>query len=189
MIPHRPASVAPTAYDPRTAPRPGRHAPSALPAWIATLLLATVAALSAGCASLPHHDPLSIDVAGIETLPGEGMELRLAVKLRVQNPNDSAIDYRGAALQMSLNGRRLATGVSDVAGTVPRYGETVLTIPVTVSALDVARQVAALADGDGGADWHYRIEGKLEGGLFGTRRFGDSGTLDLSRELGPSDGR
>ena len=40
------------------------------------------------CATLGNSDPLVIDVAGIEPLPGEGLELRLAVTLRVQNPND-----------------------------------------------------------------------------------------------------
>src|SRR5262245_57595961 len=39
-----------------------------------------------GCAALPSSDPLNVTVAGIESLPGEGMELRLAVRLRVQNP-------------------------------------------------------------------------------------------------------
>ena len=160
--------------------RPGPGARMAMMA-----LVAVVVALLAGCASLPHRDPLQIDVAGIEPLPGEGMELRLVVKLRIQNPNDSAIDYRGAALQLSLNGRRLASGVSDVSGTVPRYGERVVTIPVTVSALDMARLIALL--GDGQPDWRYRVEGKLEGGLFGTRRFGHSGTLDLSRQLDAPD--
>ncbi|WP_170288200.1 LEA type 2 family protein [Marilutibacter maris] len=161
-------------------PRRSRHRSAIARAAMAVIAMAL--ALMAGCASLPHRDPLDIDVAGVEALPGEGMELRLAVKLRIQNPNDSAIDYRGAALQLELNGHRLASGVSDVAGTVPRYGESVVTIPVTVSALDMARQIALL--GEGRPDWRYRVEGKLEGGLFGTRRFGDSGTLDLSRQLG-----
>lgn len=188
MAPHR--STAPLAPDAASAlPCPRRRTRPARPAWFAILLLAIAVAVSAGCASLPRRDPLNIDVAGIEPLPGAGMELRLAVRLRVQNPNDSAVDYRGAALQMSLNGRRLASGVSDAAGTVPRYGEAVITIPVTVSALDMARQIAVLADAGAAPDWRYRIEGKLEGGLFGTRRFGDSGTLDLSRELTAPRGR
>lgn len=149
--------------------------------WIPGLALCLLAAQLAACASLPRRDPLNIDVAGIQVLPGEGMELRLAVKLRVQNPNDSAIDYRGAALQLSVNGRRLATGVSDTSGSVPRYGEALLTVPVTISAVDMIRQAAALTERDGSLHWNYRVEGKLEGGLFGTRRFSGGGTLDLPR--------
>ncbi|QDH71806.1 water stress/hypersensitive response domain-containing protein [Lysobacter alkalisoli] len=158
---------------------PFRNRPS-LPGLRATAAL-LLAVLLGACASLPNRDPLNIDVAGIESLPGDGMELRLAVKLRVQNPNDSAVDYSGAALRLDLNGQRLATGVSNEAGTVPRYGETLVTIPVTVSALNVVRQITGLADSSHEPAWNYKVNGKLEGGLFGTRRFSGEGTLDLSR--------
>ncbi len=133
----------------------------------------------AACTTLPNRDPLSIDVAGIEPLPGEGLELRLAVRVRIQNPNDTAIDYSGAALSLDLNGRKLASGVSDAIGTVPRYGEAVLTIPVTVSALNMARQALGFANEQNQRDVSYTVRGKLEGGLFGTRRFTDEGTFEL----------
>ena len=132
-----------------------------------------------GCATLPSSDPLSIGVAGIEPLPGEGLEMRLAVRLRIQNPNDTSIDYTGAALSLDLNGRKLASGVSDMTGTVPRYGEAVLTIPVTISAFDMARQVLGFANAPNERDVSYRVRGKLEAGLFGTRRFTDEGTFEL----------
>jgi LEA14-like dessication related protein len=133
----------------------------------------------AGCASLPNTDPLNVDVAGIEPLPGEGLELRLAVSVRIQNPNDVAVEYTGTALSLEVNGRDLASGVSDAAGTVPRYGETVLTIPVTISALNMVRQVLGFANAQEQKAVAYRVRGKLEGGWFGTRRFTDEGTFDL----------
>jgi LEA14-like dessication related protein len=133
----------------------------------------------AGCASLPNTDPLNVDVAGIEPLPGEGLELRLAVSVRIQNPNDVAVEYTGTALSLELNGRDLASGVSDAAGTVPRYGEAVLTIPVTISAFDMARQVLGFANAQDQREVAYRVRGKLEGGWFGTRRFTDEGTFEL----------
>jgi hypothetical protein len=146
----------------------------------AALLAVSAAALALGsCASLPNRDPLGIDVAGVEPLPGEGLELRLAVKIRIQNPNDVAVEYTGAALSLDLNGRRLASGVSDQVGTVPRYGETVFTVPVTISALNMARQVLGFVNAQNETEVPYRVRGKLEGGLFGTRRFTDEGTFEL----------
>lgn len=146
----------------------------------AAIVAALAAASSLGaCASLPNSDPLTIDVAGIEPLPGEGLELRLAVRVRIQNPNDTAVDYTGAALSLDLNGRRLASGVSDRVGSVPRYGETVFTIPVTISALSMARQVIGFANASQTTEIPYRVRGKLEGGLLGTRRFTDEGTFEL----------
>ena len=146
-------------------------------------LVCLLAALGA-CASLPNRDPLNIDIAGIEPLPGEGLELRLAVTVRIQNPNDVAVDYSGASLSLDLNGRNLASGVSAAVGTVPRYGEAVLTVPVTISAFDMARQVLGFANAQNQEEVSYRVRGKLEGGFFGTRRFTDEGTFTLPAQAG-----
>jgi hypothetical protein len=144
-----------------------------------TSLLLLCSCVLGACSTLPNRDPLSIDVAGIEPLPGEGLELRLAVRVRIQNPNDTPIEYSGAALDLDLNGRKLASGVSAATGTVPRYGEAVLEIPVTVSALNMARQVLGFTNAQDQSEVSYRVRGKLEGGLFGTRRFTDEGTFEL----------
>lgn len=134
----------------------------------------------AACAGLSQRDPLFIDVAGIEQVPGEGMELNLAVRIRVQNPNDTAVQYDGVALALDVNGQTLASGVSDDVGTVPRYGQKVFTIPVTISAFNVARQVFGAMNAEDPAEVRYELRGKLEGGLFGTRRFEDQGMLRLA---------
>lgn len=151
----------------------------------ATALLSIIMLLLslAGCAALSPRDPLNVQVAGIQPLPGEGLELRMAVKLRVQNPNDMALEYNGVALDLEINGRRLASGVSDERGSVPRFGETVLTVPVTISAFSAARQALGLAEDIGMEEVPYVLRGKLAGGLFGTQRFVEKGTLDLSGAL------
>ncbi len=151
----------------------------------AIVLWSTLAAALGGCATLPNRDPLVVDVAGIEPLTGEGLELRLAVTIRVQNPNNVAVEYTGAALTLDLNGRKLASGVSDAVGTVPRYGESVFTIPVTISALNMARQVLGFVNDDDPNEVRYRVRGKLEGGVFGTRRFDDEGTFELPQSTSP----
>jgi LEA14-like dessication related protein len=142
------------------------------------LFLALVAV--AGCASLSQRDPLYIDVAGIEPVPGEGMELVLDVRVRVQNPNDSPVEYNGVALALDINDRRLASGVSNEVGIVPRYGEIVFTIPVTISAFNVARQIYGAMNAEEPNEVRYSVRGKLEGGLFGTKRFRDEGTFTLA---------
>ena len=138
----------------------------------------------AACAAFFQRDPLNVQVAGIQPLPGEGLELRMAVKLRVQNPNDRALDYDGVALELEINGRNLASGVSDASGTVPRFGETVLTVPMTISAFSAARQALGLAEHIGMDEVPYVLRGKLAGGrTFGTQRFVEKGTLDLNGAL------
>jgi len=132
-----------------------------------------------GCALLQRHDPLNINVVGIEPLPSQELEMRFAVKLRLQNPNDIAIDYNGVALELQVNGRPLASGVSDQAGSIPRFSETVLSVPVSISAFSVLRQTLGLSQTQRLDNLPYVLKGKLAGGLFGTARFVDRGTLDL----------
>ena len=148
---------------------------------IATLLAAALLVFAfAGCASLPGRDPVRMNVVGLEPIPGQGMEMRFNVRLRVQNPNDSAIEFDGVALELEVNDRSFATGVSDQKGSVPRFGETVISVPVSVSALAAVRQALGLIDERTAADdVPYVLRAKLGGPLFSGMRFTERGTLDL----------
>jgi LEA14-like dessication related protein len=140
-----------------------------------SLLLLSLSA----CALLPNHDPLNVNVVGFEPLPSQDMEVRFAVKIRVQNPNETAINYNGVALDLEVNGQPLASGVSDQTGTIARFSDTVLTVPVSVSAFSVLRQTLGLSQTQTLNNLPYVLRGKLAGGLFGTLRFMDSGKLSL----------
>jgi LEA14-like dessication related protein len=141
------------------------------------LLLLALLSLTA-CATLPGADPLRVDLVGVEALPGQGLEMRLAVKLRVQNPNDAPMDYDGVALVLEVRGHDFASGVSDARGSIPRFGEAVLEVPVTVSAMAILRQAYAMATGDN-ARLSYVARGKLSGSGFGAARFESRGDFDL----------
>jgi LEA14-like dessication related protein len=131
------------------------------------------------CASLQGGDPLQVTVAGIEPLQGEGMELRLMVKLRVQNPNDAQIDYNGVALSMDVQGKSFASGVSDETGSVPRFGESVISVPVTISAFRMLRQAVDMMHSGGVSKISYEMKGKLSGSAFSAHRFSTKGEFDL----------
>jgi LEA14-like dessication related protein len=135
-------------------------------------LLLVVALILSGCAVFPVQDPLRVTVAGIESLPSESMEARMLVKLRVQNPNDVEIAYDGAAVKLDLLDATIASGVTDARGTIPRYGEAVVAIPVTLSMVNVAVQMMKLFhDKTPPATVRYKLEGKLDSPGFGTMRF------------------
>lgn len=147
-------------------------------------ILAVVSLTLNGCAGLFGGDPLRVDVAGIEPADGQGLEMRFNVKLRVQNPNESAVNFDGVSLALELNGKPFASGVSDQSGTVPRFGETVVNVPLTVPAFAAVRQAFAFVGAvQTGAvqsgQIPYVLRGKLAGGLTGTTRFVDQGTLSL----------
>ena len=144
-----------------------------------TALLAGLGAASlAGCAGLGFGEPVNVSVVGMEPLPGQGMEGRFLVKLRVQNPNDRPIEYDGVSIELDLRGNRLATGVSDERGTVPRFGEAIVQVPVSVPVSALVRQALGFATGDRTrAD--YRLRGRLASSGFGGVSFSSSGELTL----------
>ena len=132
-----------------------------------------------GCAALTGQEPLRVSVAGIDPLQGAGLEMRFIVKLRIQNPNDSPVEYQGVSLRLDLNGQSFASGVSDQSGVVPRFGETVIDVPVTVPAFTAVRQAFAFAGSAEAGNIPYELHGRLAGGFGGGTHFVDQGKLSL----------
>jgi len=141
-----------------------------------------IGALLAGCASMPARDPVQVYVVGIEPLQGQGLELRMLVKLRVQNPNDTPIEYDGVAVAMDVAGHTFASGVSAAAGAVPRFGESVVDVPVSVSALRVIRGAVGIL-GANPEKIPYELKGKLAGPLFHSVRFNSKGEIALPQDV------
>lgn len=138
------------------------------------------AALAAGCAAMTGADPVQVYVVGVEPLDGAGMELRFLCRLRVLNPNDAPIAYHGIALDLEVQGSTLASGVSDATGTIPRFGEALLEVPVTASGLRIARQALIfLGSTDRERSLAYVLRGKIAGPAFSAVRFESRGELRL----------
>ena len=149
-------------------------------------LLLVIASLALGaCAGMPKTDPLQVTVAGIEGLPGEGLELRMLVKLRVQNPNDLPLDYDGVHVRLDLFDKTFASGVTDARGTVPRYGESIIEIPVTASVLRMLRQAMGFFGGEPPDKVTYELAGKINRVGSGALRFASSGEIDLRAATEP----
>ncbi|MDO7912602.1 LEA type 2 family protein [Pseudomonas monteilii] len=145
--------------------------------WRQRIMIALLALGLGGCALLSRQDPVQVTVVGIEPLPGQDLEMRVALSLRVQNPNGQALDFDGMALTLKVNGQPLASGVSDQAGHIGRYAEQVVTVPMSISAFGMLRQIYGLDRLQGLDGLPYRVDGKLSGRGMSTWRFSDSGTL------------
>ena len=152
----------------------GAHWTAKLPrAWPG---LAAALLLTGGCTSLAARDPLDVTVAGIEPMPekGEGLELRLLVKLRVQNPNSTPFSYDGAYVKVEVQDKTFASGVSNAGGTIAGFSESVVEVPVTVSMFRMVRQVMGMKDGAPADQITYSMIGKL-----GSHRFSASGEFSM----------
>jgi hypothetical protein len=144
----------------------------------AALLLFAAVLLLGGCAGLAR-EPVNVTVAGLDPLVGQGLEMRFSLKLRVQNPNDTPIEYDGISVALDLNGTQFASGVSDRSGVVPRFGEAVIDVPVSVSAFAPAPPAGDQPRAAANGELPYALRGRLAGGVLGSVRFSDAGTLRM----------
>jgi LEA14-like dessication related protein len=147
------------------------------------VLLAVGVLLAAGCAGLQGREPIDVIMAGVEPLQGQGLEVRMLVKLRIQNPNDIPLDFNGVSLQMDVQGKRFATGVSDAVGSVPRFGEAIVDVPVSISVFRIARQAIGVMTNEYRGKLAYEMTGKLAGPGFTGVRFKSKGDFTLPAEF------
>jgi LEA14-like dessication related protein len=154
------------------------------------VLLAFGALLLGGCASLQGREPIEVTVVSVEPLEGEGLELRMLIKLRIQNPNDSPLDFNGVSVAMDVQGKRFATGVSDAGGNIPRFGETVIAVPMSISAFRIAGHAMGIVRqimGGGPSEYRgklaYTMTGKLAGPTFNGGHFKSTGEFTLPAEI------
>ena len=155
---------------------------------IRSLALVTAAALSlAGCVSLQHTDPPQVTLVDVEPSAGEGLEARVQLKLRVQNPNVAPIEYNGIYVELDVQDRSFASGVSDQSGTVPSFGETVVDVPVTASILGIVGHALGFLGGKPPEKITYEMSGKLNSTTSGTLRFKSQGELTLPTSLPTGD--
>lgn len=144
-------------------------------------LAVLTACMLGACASLPQ--PPLVSVVGVESLQGEGLELRLLLKLRVQNPNNVQLAYKGATARLEVRGNLFASGVTNSGGTIEPLSEAVVAMPVSISAFSILRQAMGLMDGQPIDKLPYSMSGTVQTGARALR-FRTSGELQLPAGLG-----
>ena len=148
------------------------------------LILLTAAAVTlAGCAIFKRTNPPQVTVAGIEPATSgasEDLEARMQLRLRVQNPNAAPIEYNGIYVELDVQNKRLASGVSNQSGTVPAFGEAVIGVPVELSYLGMAGEAMGLLTGKSLDKVTYKMRGKLNSPTSGALPFESQGELNLA---------
>ena len=150
------------------------------------VMLCLCVVLCGGCATLHHSEPIDVIMTGLEPLQGEGLEVRMLVKLRIQNPNDAPFDFNGVSVKMDVQGKPFASGVSDAAGSVPRFGEMIVSVPVSIPLFRIARQTVGVITSEHSGKIEYEMTGKLAGPAFYSVSFSSKGVLTLPSGLSES---
>ena len=151
---------------------------------LAAVGLAALLALG-GCASLGvGADPIEVNLVGLTPLPSTAFEHRLRVDLRLRNPNPRAYRLDGLRFRLDVNGRRLASGQSELDVELPRLGEVVVPVVATTTLLDLVHQILVLGARSEGEQqtFDYDLSGRLFlPGTWGGLDFERSGsTADLA---------
>ena len=137
-----------------------------LPANLGRLLPALcLGVLLSACSTFGQRDPLRIDLVGLE--PCRGKAWRCA--------SWSSCGYRTPTTSRSNTTASPSTSTSTASpgqrrqrptGEVPRFGERVVSVPLTVSAFSAFRQAWGLSNNAPIQGMPYVVKGKLAGGLF-----------------------
>lgn len=136
------------------------------PAWnrpatllLMSLILATLTL--GGCATLGSDlQPPLVTVTGLEPLPGQGLAPKLRVRLQLQNRNNEAIQLAGLDFDLTIDGRRFASGVSNRGLRLSPLGSAETDVEITLNGLNVARQLFQWIQ-QPPADLSYEISGHL----------------------------
>lgn len=114
-----------------------------------------------GCADLSLKKP-EIQVASIEAGNATLLEQDFNVVLRVQNPNNQPLQTQGLYFELSTNGQKLATGISNQPVSIPAMGEGKLPVTLHISTIEMLKQASRVLD-SGEPKLRYHIKGYLDG--------------------------
>jgi hypothetical protein len=84
---------------------------------------------------------------------------------------------------MDVQGKRFATGVSDAGGSIPRFGEALVDVPVSVSVFGIARQAIGVITKEYRGKLAYEMTGQLAGPAFNRLNFMSKGEFTLPVEI------
>jgi LEA14-like dessication related protein len=136
-----------------------------------------------GCAGLfqTMENP-RINIANIAPKEIKLFEQVFDVELRIQNPNDSPLPINGLELELQINDKRFATGVSNQNVTVDRLSSAVIHVEAVTSLWGVLRQVAEIQN-TRTPQVRYRIKGRIFSDSPSMRlSFDDSGEIKIPLE-------
>jgi LEA14-like dessication related protein len=122
--------------------------------------------LMVGCAGLGKTlEAPRVSLADVRLQEIKGLENIVQIDLRVFNSNDIPLTVRAIDCELTMNGKRLATGISRVEQEIPAYGTAVIPVTLYSSVADLLRGVMGLQNKE---KVKFGLTGKLrvEGGAW-----------------------
>ncbi|MBW2328264.1 MAG: LEA type 2 family protein [Deltaproteobacteria bacterium] len=149
------------------------------------LIFLSLPLLLSGCAALgPGMEEPTITVTDLRAGEVKALEAIFVLELRIMNPNDFPLDIRGLNCDLKIDGKRFATGLSDVRREIPALGTAIVPVTLYASMFEMATSVIQiLQDVDqrnrNVKPLRYELAGKIQLAGRGSVPFNSKGELDL----------
>lgn len=135
------------------------------------------------CATLSNYERPRVYLTHLQFQEASMLAQTFLLRLRIDNPNDSALTINGVNVELILNGHSLAQGLSNQSLSVPRFGSAEVEVQATTTLISLLQQIFSL---QGREKLSYEIAGRLH--LDRSLGFGrydfpfqEQGVLDLDR--------
>ncbi len=137
--------------------------------------------LSLGACVTPQSvEAPQVALESVRLLEAKGLVQRVRIDLLVSNPNDFDIPLTGLDFSMTVNGADFAKGLSEETVTVPRSGNAVVPVDVTINMLTVFNQIQAVQT-RGALDYRLTGTAYLDHLLLPSVDFDRTGSLSLQQ--------
>jgi len=146
---------------------------------LASLLAAPLVGLQ-GCASInADYEEPAVTVTSFRAVPTESAALNFEIGLRVVNPNRDPLELQGVAYTITLEGRKLITGVGKDLPVIDGYSEGAFTLNASASLFQAIQLLGDLMN-DPKERIRYELDTKLDVGTFRPAiRVRNSGEISL----------
>jgi LEA14-like dessication related protein len=142
-----------------------------------------------GCAGLGRRLEMPrITLSNFSVQEIKVFESVFKIEMRVFNTNDVPLEIKGLNCNLELNGRRLATGVTNIKIDIPSYETAIVPMTLYSSVLDVVAVLRGLAKTE---KLQYKLTGRLrlgKGVIPSTLPFESTGELPLQEFVVPDAG-
>jgi LEA14-like dessication related protein len=142
-----------------------------------------------GCAGLGRRLEMPrITLSNFSVQEIKVFESVFKIEMRVFNTNDVPLEIKGINCSLELDGKRLATGVTNVKIDIPSYETAIVPMTLYSSVLDVVTVLRGLGKTE---NLQYKLTGRLrlgKGAIPSTIPFTSSGELPLQKFIVPDAG-
>ena len=151
------------------------------------LALIPLLAMTSGCALWRgNFQNPEVYLTRIAPLPGEGLEQRFAIGLRIVNPNRTPLAIRGMSYGLTLMGEKIVSGVTADIADIPAYGVAEVELQAAANLLGAVRLVSTLISRPAQAI-DYALEARLDlRGFLIPLRIAETGSIQLGQSPGNS---